>query len=100
VPADEIFTEYAQSLRHGSSTRQYAEIWERLQLGPGHLMLELASTTYLLQAFVGAGSPILGIDPTANVAKAAQEGRAPTLSPSSAWKMLTDGRRIRPSSRP
>ena len=44
------------------------------------LVVELASNDgYLLQHFVGTGVPILGIDPAANVAKAAEERGVPTL---------------------
>ena len=52
----------------------------RLELGPDDLVVELASNDgYLLQHFVGTGVPILGIDPAANVAKAAEERGVPTL---------------------
>ena len=44
------------------------------------LVVELASNDgYLLQHFVGTGVPILGIDPAANVAAAAEERGVPTL---------------------
>ena len=85
VAPDEIFTEYAYFsgvfdawVEHA---RQYVEmIRRRLELGLGDLVVELASNDgYLLQHFVGTGIPILGIDPAANVATAAEERGVPTL---------------------
>jgi hypothetical protein len=55
-------------------------IRERLALGPSDFVVELASNDgYLLQHFVGSGIPILGVDPAANVAVAAEEREVPTL---------------------
>ena len=49
-------------------------------MGSDDLVVELASNDgYLLQHFVGTGIPILGIDPAANVAEAAEERGVPTL---------------------
>jgi C-methyltransferase C-terminal domain/Putative zinc binding domain/Methyltransferase domain len=85
VPPDEIFTEYAYFSAYSTAwvehARRYVEmITERLGLGPDDLVVELASNDgYLLQHFVGTGIPILGIDPAANVAKAAEERGVPTL---------------------
>jgi hypothetical protein len=85
VPPDEIFTEYAYFSAYSTSwvehARRYVEmISKRLELGAGDLVVELASNDgYLLQHFVGTGIPILGIDPAANVAKAAEERGVPTL---------------------
>ena len=85
VPAEHIFTEYAYFSGYSTSfvehARQYVEmIRERLGLGPSDLVVELASNDgYLLQHFVGTEIPILGIDPAANVAKAAEERGVPTL---------------------
>jgi hypothetical protein len=81
----EIFGEYAYFSAYSSSwvehARAYVEsITERLSLGPGDLVVELASNDgYLLQHFVGTGIPILGVDPAANVAVAAEERGVPTL---------------------
>jgi hypothetical protein len=84
VSPDEIFTEYAYFSAYSSAwvehARQYVEmIQPRLGLGSDDLVVELASNDgYLLQHFVGTGIPILGIDPAANVAKAAEERSVPT----------------------
>ncbi len=85
VPEHEIFEEYAYFSAYSTSwvehSRRYVEaIRERLALGPDDLVVELASNDgYLLQHFVGTGVPILGIDPAANVAVAAEERGVPTL---------------------
>jgi hypothetical protein len=85
VPPDDIFTEYAYFSAYSTAfvehARQYVKmIGARLGLGPDDLVVELASNDgYLLQHFVGTGVPILGIDPAANVAKAAEERGVPTL---------------------
>jgi hypothetical protein len=51
----------------------------RFDLGPSNQIVEIASNDgYLLQYFVGARLPVLGIEPAANVAAAAQ-ARIPTL---------------------
>lgn len=79
VRAEEIFTEYAYFSSFSSAWLKHAEdyvrtISERLSLGPNSLVVELASNDgYLLQYFVKAKIPCLGIEPAANVAKAARE---------------------------
>ena len=85
VPPDEIFTEYAYFSSYSTAwvehARQYVEmITERLGLGGDDFAIELASNDgYLLQHFVEAGIPNLGIDPAANVAEAAEERGVRTL---------------------
>lgn len=75
--AESIFTDYAYFssyseswLRHAS---QYAaQMVERSALGPASLVVEVASNDgYLLQFFRELGIPVLGIEPAANVARAA-----------------------------
>ncbi len=79
VRADEIFTEYAYFSSFSTAWLQHCEeyvgmISERLGLGTKSFVVELASNDgYLLQYFVKRGIPCLGIEPAANVAKAARE---------------------------
>ena len=108
VPPDEIFTEYAYFSAYSSSwvehARRYVEmIRERLELGPDDLVVELASNDgYLLQHFVGTGIPILGIDPAANVAQAAEARGVPTrvafFGRETAAQLAAEGRRRASSS--
>jgi len=79
VPAAEIFTAtYAYYSSYSSSwvehARRYAVKMTRLlDLGPSSLVMEVASNDgYLLQFFVAAGIRVLGIEPSANVAAAAE----------------------------
>jgi hypothetical protein len=103
VPPEEIFTEYAYFSGYSTAwvehARAYVEmIRARLELGETDLVVELASNDgYLLQHFVGTGVPILGIDPAANVAAAAEERGVPTLveffGRETAQRLVADGRR-------
>jgi hypothetical protein len=105
VPPDEIFTEYAYFSAYSTAwvdhARQYVGmISARLALGQKDLVVELASNDgYLLQHFVGTGIPILGIDPAANVAEAAEERGVPTLveffGEALARRLVADGRSAR-----
>jgi SAM-dependent methyltransferase len=85
VAPQEIFTEYAYFSAYSGSWVEHARLFvelmrERLRLGPNDLVVELASNDgYLLQHFVGSGIPVLGIDPAANVARAAEQKGVPTL---------------------
>jgi SAM-dependent methyltransferase len=86
VAPEAIFTEYAYFSSYSDSwvrhARDYAEMAaDRFGLGPGSLVVELASNDgYLLQHFVAAGVPVLGIEPARNVAAAATERGVPTLT--------------------
>ena len=85
VPPAEIFHEYAYFSAYSDSwvehARTYVEmITTRLSLDSESLVVELASNDgYLLQHFLPKGVPVLGIDPAANVAQAAEERGVPTL---------------------
>ncbi|WP_366815129.1 class I SAM-dependent methyltransferase [Paludibacterium sp.] len=84
--AEHIFTEYAYFssfsdswLRHSSN---YVDmISNQLHLGSQSLVVELASNDgYLLQYFIKKGTPVLGVEPAINVAKAAEQKGVPTLT--------------------
>ena len=85
VGPEAIFTEYAYFSSFSSSWLQHASdyvgaITERLRLGAGNLVVELASNDgYLLQYFVERGIPVLGIEPARNVAAEATRRGVPTL---------------------
>jgi SAM-dependent methyltransferase len=85
VSPEHIFTEYAYFSSYSTAWLKHAEdytamITQRLGLGPRSLVVELASNDgYLLQYFVKRGIPALGIEPAANVAKAAVERGVETL---------------------
>lgn len=73
------FSSYSESwLEHG---RAYTNaIVERLGLNEGSLVVEVASNDgYLLQHFTAKRIPVLGVEPAANVAHAAQQKGIPTL---------------------
>jgi SAM-dependent methyltransferase len=78
APAN-IFSEYAYFSSYSDSWVEHARKYtvlmrERFGLGKDSLVMEIASNDgYLLQHFVAAGVPVLGIEPAANVAKVAQE---------------------------
>ena len=74
VPPAEIFSDYAYLSSCSASwvehARRYAESMRATcRLGPDSLVAEIASNDgYLLQHFVAAGVPVLGIEPAANIA--------------------------------
>jgi SAM-dependent methyltransferase len=85
VSADDIFTEYAYFSSYSSSwvdhAHRYAdEMRARFGIDGNSHVVELASNDgYLLQWFVEAGVPVLGIEPAANVAEAAEAKGVRTL---------------------
>jgi C-methyltransferase C-terminal domain/Putative zinc binding domain/Methyltransferase domain len=77
VTGEHIFSEYAYFSSYSDSwvahARRYAEgMTAALGLTQGSLVTEVASNDgYLLQHFVAAGIPVLGVEPASNIAKAA-----------------------------
>jgi SAM-dependent methyltransferase len=78
VSGEDIFSDYAYFSSYSDSwvahAKRYAdEMTERLGLGGDSLVAEVASNDgYLLQHFVTAGVPVIGVEPAANVAEAAR----------------------------
>ena len=85
VSPAEIFTEYAYFSSFSTSWLQHAKDYtdmaaRRFGLGSSSRVVEIARNDgYLLQYFVEKGIPVLGIEPAANVAKAAIEKGVPTV---------------------
>jgi SAM-dependent methyltransferase len=85
APTDIFGREYAYFSAFSDSWVEHARVYadamiERLDLGADSFVVELASNDgYLLQHFVRAGIPSLGIDPAPNVAQAARARGVETL---------------------
>jgi SAM-dependent methyltransferase len=85
VSPGEIFKDYAYFSSYSTSWVEHARsycraIKDRLKLGADSLVVEIASNDgYLLQHFQPLGVPVLGIEPAANVARAALQRNVPTL---------------------
>jgi SAM-dependent methyltransferase len=85
VSAEEIFSEYAYFSSYSDSWLEHAKrytgmIVERLNLGRGSMVMELASNDgYLLQNFVERGIRAIGIEPAANIAAVAEKKGVPTV---------------------
>jgi hypothetical protein len=77
VSGEDIFSDYAYFSSYSQSwvahAKQYAEaMTTKLDLSEGSLVTEVASNDgYLLRHFLAAGIPVLGVEPAANVARAA-----------------------------
>lgn len=86
VAPENIFTEYAYFSSYSLSWVEHAEryvdmVCERFALDASTRVIEIASNDgYLLQHFVRRGVPVLGIEPAANVARAAIEKGIPSVS--------------------
>jgi SAM-dependent methyltransferase len=103
VSAEHIFSEYAYFSSYAETwvehARRYTEMMiDRFGYGPRSHVVEVASNDgYLLQWFVKAGVPCLGIEPAANVAAAAESIGVPTLvrffGVDLAHELVADGRR-------
>jgi hypothetical protein len=85
VSVESIFGEYAYFSSYSESWLAHAKTYtekmiQRFVLNPKSQVVELGSNDgYLLQYFVLAGVPALGIEPAANVAAAAVNKGVPTL---------------------
>jgi len=83
---ENIFSEYAYFSSYSDSWLNHAKAYcdkmiTRLGLNEQSFVVEVASNDgYLLQYFVERKIPVLGIEPAANVAKAAVEKGVPTLT--------------------
>jgi SAM-dependent methyltransferase len=84
VSPEHIFAEYAYFSSYSSSWVEHARLYaetmrRRLALTERSLVVELASNDgYLLQHFVAAGVPVIGVEPAINVAEAARQKGVPT----------------------
>jgi len=82
--AENIFTEYAYFSSYSDSWVEHARSYtgkmiDRFGFDADSLVVEAASNDgYLLQHFVDAGVPVLGVEPAVNVAKVAAEKGIPT----------------------
>ena len=78
VPPARLFSDYAYFSSFSDAMLRHAEtLVERMiatrHLGPDSLAAEIASNDgYLLQYYLRAGVPVLGIEPAANIAKVAE----------------------------
>jgi SAM-dependent methyltransferase len=78
VSGEHIFSDYAYFSSYSDSwvahAKRYSETMiSRLGLTPGSLVTEVASNDgYLLQHFLAAGIPVLGVEPAGNVAEVAR----------------------------
>lgn len=99
---EQIFGDYAYFSSYSDTwlehcCRYVAEVVKRFPLGPGSLVVELASNDgYLLQYFQQRGIAVLGVEPARNVAQAAIAKGVPTeavfFGRDSARRLLAEGR--------
>jgi SAM-dependent methyltransferase len=86
VPPDVLFSEYVYfSSFSDAAVAHAARLTEQViaerSLGPGHLVVEIASNDgYLLQHYVRRGIPVLGIEPARNIAAVAVSRGIETLN--------------------
>ena len=79
VPPEQLFGDYPYFSSYSATMVSHAEglvrsLIEQRGLGPRSLAMEMASNDgYLLQHYLGAGVPVLGIEPASNVAAVAAE---------------------------
>ena len=83
-PPEHIFTDYAYFSSYSGAlvenAKEYTDmVIDRFRLGAKSHVVEIASNDgYLLQFFIKQGIPVLGVEPAANVAKAAMDKGIPT----------------------
>ena len=83
---EEIFSEYAYFSSFSESWLQHAreyteQMTGRFGLSTKSTVVEIASNDgYLLQYFAAKNIPVLGVEPAANVARAAEEKGVPTIT--------------------
>lgn len=81
---EKIFSDYAYFSSYSDLWLEHCERYvammiERFRIGSTHQVVEIASNDgYLLQYFKRQGVPVLGIEPAANVARAAKTKGVPT----------------------
>lgn len=102
VAPQEIFTEYAYFSAFSDAWLAHARRYvltmtEKLRLGANSQVLELGSNDgYLLQFFVEKGIPVLGVEPSVNVGRAAEARGVPTLvkffNAETAHEIMADGK--------
>ena len=100
---DAIFSDYAYFSSYSDSwlahARAYTEqMVDRFAIGEESLVVEVASNDgYLLQYFVERGVPVLGVEPAANVAEAAEKIGVTTevafFGTELATRLVSEGRR-------
>jgi SAM-dependent methyltransferase len=84
VDPEDIFSDYAYFSSYSDSWLRHAEAYveqmiDRFGFDQGSQVIEIASNDgYLLQYFKQHGVPVLGVEPAANVAAAAEEAGVPT----------------------
>ena len=85
VSAEDIYSEYAYFSSYSDSWLKHCKTYvdmiiEKMQLNAFSRVFEIASNDgYLLQYFVEHGIPVCGIEPAANIAKAAIQKGIPTI---------------------
>jgi SAM-dependent methyltransferase len=103
VPPQVLFSDYRYFSSYSDTMLEHAresarELIASRKLGPASLVVEVASNDgYQLRYFVEAGIPVLGIEPAANVAAAAEHAGIPTrvefFGPELARRLVAEGRR-------
>lgn len=101
VTPEQIFNHYAYFSSYSPTWLQHAkkfvaEATHKLSLSADSKVIEIASNDgYLLQYFVAAGIPCLGVEPAANVAEVAIKNGVPTIvayfGADTAKKLVNDG---------